>query len=216
MTAAIRNWGLLPVGFQRNSIAFYLLIIMVSIEACLSLAGLLGRPELRQWTYYYLALYPSQHAYGYISYALVHGGILHLIFNMIVFGQTGTICERKMGHMRFLIFTALGAIVAGWGGLYLTEFIRQQPISLVGFSGVVFAYIGVVFHGVISSSRNKMAAILDLLRRNVLLLLFIFVPFLFPGLGISGEAHLVGFVFGLLCAPLFLRQKSGTKAPPYS
>jgi membrane associated rhomboid family serine protease len=52
------------------------------------------------------------HFYQYISYMFMHGGFLHLFFNMYALFMFGTILEQTWGSKRFLIFyliTGVGA-----------------------------------------------------------------------------------------------------------
>lgn len=77
-----------------------------------------------------------------LSYAFVHGGIIHLGFNMVVLYQVGPLIETEIGKGRFLflyVFTALTATVAGlaWQMLVWRSF---APV--VGASGSLFGLIG--------------------------------------------------------------------------
>lgn len=48
-----------------------------------------------------------------VSYMFLHGGVSHLLFNMIALGSFGTILEREWSWLRFLIFYFVCGIGAG-------------------------------------------------------------------------------------------------------
>lgn len=60
--------------------------------------------------YYYQS--PNFHVYQYFTYMFMHGGFLHLFFNMYALFLFGTALEQVWGSKRFLIFyfvTGIGA-----------------------------------------------------------------------------------------------------------
>src|SRR3989344_941912 len=66
----------------------------------------------------YLALNPSHILQGdyiwtLLTHMFVHGGIIHLIINMIVLSSLGSLCERIIGRKRFLGFYILSGLFAG-------------------------------------------------------------------------------------------------------
>lgn len=190
---------------DKRSITFALIVLMVGIELSISLMGMISPDTRFRWTVYEkFALYNGSPIYTYLTYALLHGGLFHLAMNMFIFAQMGPPCERAMGTERFVLFSALAAIACGAGTLFLTGLWRNQPILLVGYSGVIFAYIGVVFRMAIARAKDKRNAAIDLIKRNVLLIIFLVIPFVIP-IPISGEAHLIGVIFGYIFAPYFLR-----------
>jgi rhomboid protease GluP len=67
----------------------------------------------------------------------MHGGILHLVFNMVVLYQVGPLIEAEVGRSRFLIlytFTALTATLA--------DLLWHPNVPVVGASGALFGLIG--------------------------------------------------------------------------
>ena len=72
-----------------------------------------------------------------LTYAFVHGGILHLVFNMIVLYQIGPLIEIEVGRSRFLILYTLTALTAT-----LADLLWHPNIPVVGASGALFGLIG--------------------------------------------------------------------------
>ena len=90
----------------------------------------------------WFALTPLKVAQGAVwqvaTYLFLHGGVWHLLMNMLALFMFGSAVEARMGTRAFagLYFTAgLGAglvsLAAGWG----------QPVSVVGASGAIFGVL---------------------------------------------------------------------------
>lgn len=77
-----------------------------------------------------------------LSFGLVHGGILHILFNGYALSQVGPVVEEEVGHTRMLVvitLTQLGAAVAThvW---YL--YVLGLAVPTVGASGWLFGLLG--------------------------------------------------------------------------
>lgn len=68
--------------------------------------------------------------------AFLHGGWLHLIFNMIVLAALGPNVEDKLGHFRYLALYALGAAASG------LAHVAASPNPAIGASGAIAAVTG--------------------------------------------------------------------------
>src|SRR5215475_881224 len=66
-----------------------------------------------------------------LTYAFLHGSLLHLAFNMFALYMFGGAIERVFGGRRYLIFYAVSVFAAVTGGIYPT----------VGASGGVFGLL---------------------------------------------------------------------------
>lgn len=126
-----------------------------------------------------------------ITYAFAHGGVTHLLFNMLATSALGVPLERKIGTLRFVqlsLVTCLGSAAL----VLLVPY--NPPAPTVGASGIIFGWA---------------AALLFLLGRAQVrelgkLLLLNAAISLLPG--VSWQGHLGGFLFGLPCG-LFLRRE---------
>lgn len=138
-----------------------------------------------------------------ITAIYLHGGILHILFNLLWFRQLGPMVEGLYGSARFiLIFTISG--VFG----YLLSFLTGTSLT-VGASGAIFGLLGaLIYYG-----RSRGGVFKDIIYPQILswaVVLFIF-GFIFPG--IDNFAHLGGFVGGYLSANLLgYQDKSAEKS----
>lgn len=152
--------------------------------------------------------------YGpYLTMAFLHGGWLHLIFNMWTLWLFGRAVETRLGRMRFAILYLACALLASWAQATVYP---ESNVPVIGASGAIAGVLGahvMLFHR----------------ARVVLLLLIVVVPVwfsvsalwyvgfwfvtqLFYGAGSLGDevaggvawwAHIGGFLIGLFLSPLF-------------
>lgn len=162
-----------------------------------------------------------------LTYGLLHGSWLHLVTNVIWLAAFGSPVARRLGSGRFLSLMGLSTI----GGALLHWFAREfDVLPLVGasaaVSGATAAAIRFVFapglrFGSLADDavvRAIPAEPLGQLWRNSRAMLFIgiwfatnilfgagLVPILGEETSIAWEAHIGGFLVGLLIFPLFDR-----------
>ncbi|MDO5580622.1 MAG: rhomboid family intramembrane serine protease [Planctomycetia bacterium] len=136
--------------------------------------------------------------YRLITCAFVHIGIIHLLFNMYIFCQTGNLVERLFGHSLFFLVYIGSAIT----GSLLSMMVHQNVIS-AGASGAIFGVYGALFAYYVRFHRSVPREIFRGLMKNAILFVVINLVFgLQPG--IDNFAHLGGliggFLFGLAAA----------------
>ena len=150
----------------------------------------------------------------------MHGGILHITFNMLFLWIFGNNIEDSMGRLRFLLFYLLAGVAAVYAQ---TAVDPDSTVPTIGASGAVAGVLG--------------AYLLLLPRAKVLTMIFIifFVTFIeIPayvmlgiwfvlqfvpavgqvatpdvagGGGVAYFAHVGGFIFGLLLIRLFVKER---------
>ena len=136
---------------------------------------------------------------GIVFSPFLHAGFAHVLANSIPLILLGTFVLAA-GATRFLLTTAFIALVAGVG----VWFIGDDGTVVVGASGVIFGYLGVILmRGVVEHSWWHIAVGL------LIGLLYGWQLFgVLPGEeGISWQGHLCGFIGGLLAAILFRRRR---------
>lgn len=147
---------------------------------------------------YYLGFAPSVAAvepWRFFTSALVHGGLMHIAFNLYALYLIGQYLEPALGRTRFAALYLLGAL----GGSVMILLLaspdgREWNTLTVGASGAVFALFGalVVMQRRLGRSNNGIYILLGI---NAI------IPFVFPG--ISWQGHIGGFVTGLAAGAVF-------------
>jgi membrane associated rhomboid family serine protease len=158
-----------------------------------------------------------------VTYAFLHGDFLHLFVNIIWMASFGGALARRFGSVRFLLLSLVSA-AAGAGLHYLTHMADEGLV--IGASGAVsgmmaatarfaFAPEGPLAGGRTAAAFHVPAEPLRSVLRNrravAFILVWFAVNFLFGFAGglvagisapIAWEAHIGGFLAGLLCFPL--------------
>lgn len=149
------------------------------------------------------------------THMLMHANLAHLLFNglwLIVFGTP--VARRFQDSVRFLSYFALAGVA---GGLFFSVFHPNDPTILVGASGGVTGLLGGVVRFAFQNPGEPYRRTLPLFSQPVLIwsvvviLLNASVAVVGPGFGASGadvawQAHIGGFLFGLIAFPLFDRR----------
>jgi len=129
-----------------------------------------------------------------ITAMFLHGGLIHIGFNMMTLMQFGPAVEELYGSPRFLfLYTATGAVG------FLFSALRFH-FSL-GASGALLGIIGAVL--AVTTKRGG-AYMRDLRTRLVSSLVFLFALGIFGGIGIDNWAHGGGLAAGFLLGKLFM------------
>jgi membrane associated rhomboid family serine protease len=160
-----------------------------------------------------------------ITYALLHGGWTHLAINGLTLSAFGAPVARRFGDMRFLLFLA-GCAIAGALAHYVLHRFDATPVvgASAAISGTMAAVVRFAFNpgerlgeNGAMRGRGPKAASLAELGGNRQAMFFLVVWFgvnfllgVFPEVGgasetVAWEAHMGGFLFGLLTFGAFDR-----------
>jgi len=188
-------------------------------------------------TVYFLAFWPVKYTvlaslqpldlasslWAFVSYSFLHGGAMHLTFNLLWMAIFGSAVLRRFGLGRFLAFSALCSVGGAFAHL-ATHWGEAAPMigASAAISGHMAAAIRFVFElggplGVFRRSDQGAyyvpAQPLGACFRNQQVLVFVAVWFglnMFFGLmsggqssSIAWQAHIGGFVAGLGLFPVF-------------
>lgn len=188
-----------------------LVVICVAVEAVLLLAdyGVLPLTRLRATAYEYGGFWPgllqgwtpnftAQPYVMFVSYAFLHGGLLHLIVNMITLVSLGRAVCARVGTTGFLLLYAAAVLGGALGFGFLTT--SLQP--MVGASGGLFGLVG----GILAWNYiDRFTAERHLwpVLRAVLLLVVLNLVFWWAMDGLlAWQTHLGGFIAGWVSALL--------------
>lgn len=131
-----------------------------------------------------------------ITSVFLHGGILHLLFNMYALFIFGQGLEHTLGRARYLTLYLL----AGLGGSVAVDLIASPFQGVVGASGAIFGLMGAYF----IIQRHLGGTNVQLL---VLVGINLVIGFI-PGTGISWQAHLGGLATGALIGFIFTKTRN--------
>jgi len=168
--------------------------------------------------------FPASRYWSYMSYAFLHGDWTHVFVNLLWMVAFGSVVAKRFGASRFLAFS-LFAAMAGALAHFITNMNDIHPV--IGASASVSAYLGAASRFILGPGglatgqmrgNNYQPPALSLAQaltnRNVLLFVgvwlalnFLFGTGLAPIAGedvkIAWEAHVGGFVFGILAFSMF-------------
>ena len=137
------------------------------------------------------------HIWGLVTTVFIHGGVLHLLFNMLWMVQLGRILERTLPPLTYLAFLVAAAAVGS-----ATELLVSGTTG-IGMSGVIYAMLGLMWAGRGYDAAWRAVATRDNLRVFILWGLFCVAATYLHFLSIANGAHGGGFLFGLCVGFLF-------------
>lgn len=133
-----------------------------------------------------------------ITSTFLHQDILHIAFNMYALYLFGPFVERALGTVRFI---AAYLTVAMLGSVFV--YLLAAPNALtIGASGAVFGLFGLALMLLIKAKQDV---------RTLLVLLGINAFIGFAASGISWQAHLGGFIGGVILGAAFAYAPRGRK-----
>ena len=158
----------------------------------------------------------------------MHGGIAHLLGNMLFLWIFGDNVEDRLGHVRYIIFYLLCGLVASLAHVFTTAaFAGEQNDMLVPSLGASGAISGVLGGYLLMHHSRRVTVILFRFLTDVPAWVAIGIWFAFQlisGLGVLGQgsqqggvayaAHIGGFIAGLVLIKFFDRGHSGRAATP--
>lgn len=125
----------------------------------------------------------------------LHGGALHLAFNMLALYQVGLVVERLYGSATYAAIYLLAGLAGGCASMFW----RQDAIS-VGASGAVFGVYGALLAYLLVQRGSIPSAVLRNLRTSTVLFVGYSIVIGLGAANIDNAAHLGGlaggFIFG--------------------
>ncbi len=151
---------------------------------------------------------------GPLSHQFLHGGVFHLIINMVMLAAFGAGAERVLGPGRTLTLFLICGVVGAFAHLAIYP---SLVAPVVGASGAISGLFGAVLR--LMASRPLTRGGVRLLPVALIWIGFaVLVGFAgapgAEGVQIAWASHVGGFVAGLVLLPLFLARQSGPRAQP--
>lgn len=133
------------------------------------------------------AVFEKGEYFRLMTYMFIHGGLLHLISNMISLWYMGRMYERKHGMTGFLSVYLIGGVFAGCASITLSSGYSYT----VGASGAIFALVGAILtEAAVNKNYVRLKGILWLTLWNL--------AFGLINPRIDNICHLGGFVAGMM------------------
>jgi membrane associated rhomboid family serine protease len=200
------------------------IVINISLFAYeLSLGGTDIQPFVKR-----MAVVPHEILHGFaireyptlVTSMFLHGGLLHLLFNMLFLWIFGNNIEDALGHISFVIFYLLCGIAASFAHAF---FNAASDTPVIGASGAISGILG-AYLILYPRARVQVALFfIRVVRVPAWFFLIVWIAFqLIQGLpslgadagragGVAWLAHIGGFVAGIVLLPLFLRRRQARR-----
>jgi membrane associated rhomboid family serine protease len=140
---------------------------------------------------------PQLHIWQFVTYMFMHGGFIHLLFNMFAVWMFGSEIERVWGRRLFLSYYFVTGI---GGGITYTVTAWGSPAPLVGASGAVFGIL--LAYAILFPDRKILLYFIFPIKAKYFVLLFGLLELMAAAQpqmdGIGHFAHLGGMLFGYL------------------
>lgn len=143
-------------------------------------------------------IFPGQKLTMFFSYAVLHAGLMHMIFNMLILLHLGRETVERLGHWGFLLLFAVSS--AGGGAAFWLLSDAAGP--MLGASGAVFGLFGATMFWDWQRRRVRGEPVQPVLRMGLGLVAMNVILWVMVGGFLAWEAHLGGFLAGLALARL--------------
>jgi rhomboid protease GluP len=142
-----------------------------------------------------------------VTSMFLHGGVLHILFNMFALWQVGRLVERMFGSARFMALYMIAGICGS-----LASVLWNPHVNSVGASGAIFGIIGGLLAFISRPFSGVPGTIVKDLRGSLtgFLLFNIGAGFVYPHT--DNAAHLGGLLGGYLAGHLLARSLHVTDA----
>ena len=141
----------------------------------------------------------------------MHGNLMHLLGNMLYLWIFGDNIEDEMGHVKYLAFYMLSGILASLTHVFMNAWGANAEVPSLGASGAIAGVLGayLLMHPTRGVRVLVFRVIMTMPAWIVVGLWFVLQ--VLGGMGTAAEggggvaysAHIGGFLFGMLLAPLF-------------
>ncbi len=159
-------------------------------------------------------IFPDKNPFlSVLTSMFLHGGVGHVLFNMWFLWIFGNNVEEAYGPLGYIIVYLLGGIAATFAFVVLNP---GSTVPLVGASGAIAAILGAY---AVLYPRHAVISLVGWWVIPVPAILFLGVWFAgqfgLGGTNVAWEAHVGGFLFGLIVT-LFLRRRLLRRAYSYA
>ena len=141
-----------------------------------------------------------------VTYLFIHGGIFHILWNMLVLWMFGAELERTWGTRRFVTFYFTCGVLAGIAVIITAYLFGGTNVPIVGSSGAVFGIL--VAYGVLFPDQTMLFGFLIPIKTKYFVMIIGAVVLLQSYLAVAGgqgAAEVIVSLSGLVVGYLLLR-----------
>jgi rhomboid protease GluP len=131
-----------------------------------------------------------------LTCTLLHGGIVHLGFNMWALWDTGRVAERFYGNAQFLMIYLLSGLAGSLASLF---FAASKSVS-VGASGAIFGVVGALLSALLTKHHKLPRALVVSMRSSMIFFLGYSLVMGVISDHIDNAAHIGGLIAGFAMA----------------
>ncbi len=144
------------------------------------------------------ALFPKEGfmPWQLITHQFLHGGIFHLLFNMLALISFGGYVEDFIGRTKFII----SYFLCGLSAAFLHMFMVDSSIPMVGASGAIYGIL-MMFTFIHPNEKLYLFGLIGAKAKYLMGTMFgveILLGFFLPGDGIGHFAHVGGGLMGIM------------------
>jgi membrane associated rhomboid family serine protease len=167
-----------------------------------------GHWAVRPWVHYFILHAQRPALWQFVSYAFLHGGILHILGNMFFLYLFGNNVNDKLGNIGYTCFYLAGAVFSGIGHTLVSG------SDVLGASGAIAAVTGaylvlfpqtlitvlywLIFIGTIELPALYFIAFKLIIWDNLI------EPQIAPPNAVAYSAHMAGYAFGVAAMVVLL------------
>lgn len=212
---------MIPIGDETPSRIipiFNWLIIIACVGVFIWQTG--GGVEFFRYTVNTYGLVPldvleGERTYSFVTYMFLHGGVVHLIGNMLFLFIFGDNIEDRLGHLKYLSFYVISGILASAIWVIAGQ---ESNMPVVGASGAISAVMAAYLLMFPSAKVRTLITIGFMvwpvkvpayIMIGLWIVLQIVNNFLNPSTGVAYLAHIGGFVVGFILAAILRTSRKG-------
>ncbi len=167
-------------------------LTLTVMAACVVIFGLLQFGMMN--TIFSSLHFPAQSGqqwqlWRWISHALLHFSVLHIVFNLLWWWEFGGDIEKRLGSFKLLQIFIVSAALSGAGQYWV------EGANFGGLSGVVYALVGYLWMFSVKAPQAGIGIAKPLVA---FMLVWLVLGFVQPFIAIANTAHLAGLVAGVL------------------
>jgi membrane associated rhomboid family serine protease len=182
---------------------------LVIINTAVFLVWSLGSADFQRAVLAYLALSPTDtllhvNVWELFSYLFLHGGVWHLVFNMLSLWMFGSPLEGAWGTRRFLKYYFICGIGAGLCDIALNAVLGHWNTRTIGASGAIYGVL--LAFGVCFPDQTVLMNFLFPIKAKYMVVIYAAVE-LWMSFGVNSNVSNIAHLGGMAVGYLYLKSR---------